>query len=212
MRISRRSWRTETTTLPDTVRPTAPAYFLRVRQAVRSDDLPLKTTGYATFYTNTTTYDLSGAPPSWSLIPAVRHAMTLHPHSTWLFSLSPHALITNPSLSLHTHLLAPARLESLMRKDQPVVPPDSVIRTFAHLTADKIDLVLTQDAEALCAGSFVVRRGEWARFFLDSWFDPLYRSYNFQKAEGHALVCILRPGDPPHTFICWLSVRRSEGC
>ncbi len=27
-----------------------------------------------------------------------------------------------------------------------------------------------------------------AKFFLDTWFDPLYRSYNFQKAEGHALV------------------------
>ena len=145
-------------------------------------------TGYTAFYTNTTAYALDGAGPSWSLIPAVRHAMTLYPHSTYFFSLSPHALIMNPSLALTTHLLAPARLERLMLKDIPVVPPDSVIRTFGHLRGDKIDLVLTQDTETLCAGSFVVRQGEWARFFLDSWFDPLYRSYNFQKAEGHALV------------------------
>lgn len=75
-----------------------------------------------------------------------------------------------------------------MLKDIPVVPPDSVIKTFSHLKGDKIDLVITQDGEGLCQGSFILRQGEWARFFLDTWFDPLYRSYNFQKAEGHALV------------------------
>ena len=100
----------------------------------------------------------------------------------------------NPSLSLESHILEKKRLESLMLKDKPVVPPDSVIKTFSHLKGDKIDIVLTQDGEGLCQGSFIVRRGEWARFFLDTWFDPLYRSYNFQKAEGHALVSGLSYG------------------
>lgn len=94
----------------------------------------------------------------------------------------------NPKLSLTSHVMAPQRLESLMLKDKPVVPPDSVIHTFSHLKGDKIDLVLTQDGEGLCQESFILRQGEWAQFFLDTWFDPLYRSYNFQKAEGHALV------------------------
>ena len=75
-----------------------------------------------------------------------------------------------------------------MLKDKPVVPPDSVIRTFGNLKADRIDLILTQDGEGLSPGSFVLKNGEWAKFFLDTWFDPLYRSYNFQKAEAHALV------------------------
>jgi len=96
----------------------------------------------------------------------------------------------NPKLSLTSHVVAPQRLESLMLKDKPVVPPDSVIHTFSHLTGDKIDLILTQDGEGLCQESFILRRGEWAKFFLDTWFDPLYRSYNFQKAEGHALVSL----------------------
>ena len=94
----------------------------------------------------------------------------------------------NPSLSLESHILDKRRLESIMLKDKPVVPPDSVIKTFSHLKSDKIDIVLTQDGEGLCQGSFILRRGDWAKFFLDTWFDPLYRSYNFQKAEGHALV------------------------
>jgi hypothetical protein len=37
----------------------------------------------------------------------------------------------------------------------------------------------------------VIRNTEWAEFYLDTWYDPLYRSYNFQKAEIHALVSLL---------------------
>lgn len=93
-----------------------------------------------------------------------------------------------PELPLNTHITSTKRLESLMLKDIPVVPPDSVIKTFSHLKGEKVDLILTQDGEGLCQGSFILRQGDWAKFFLDTWFDPLYRSYNFQKAEGHALV------------------------
>jgi hypothetical protein len=73
-----------------------------------------------------------------------------------------------------------------------IVPPDSVIKTFSHLKGDRIDFVLSQDNEGLAGGSMVIRAGEWAKFFLDSWFDPLYRSYNFQKAEAHALEHIVQ--------------------
>ncbi|MCJ1243932.1 hypothetical protein MMC30_001129 [Trapelia coarctata] len=148
--------------------------------------------GYKTFYPNSTAYIMGDAPKSWALIPALRHAMTLYPHTTWFFSLSPHSLIMNPKLSLTSHVVAPQRLDSLMLKDKPVVPPDSVIHTFSHLKGDKIDLILTQDGEGLCQESFILRRGEWAKYFLDTWFDPLYRSYNFQKAEGHALEHVVQ--------------------
>lgn len=76
--------------------------------------------------------------------------------------------------------------------DKPVVPPDSVIKTFSHLTGERVDFILTQDREGLAGGSLLIRTGEWAKFFLDAWFDPLYRSYNFQKAENHALEHIVQ--------------------
>jgi mannan polymerase II complex MNN11 subunit len=82
------------------------------------------------------------------------------------------------------------RLESLMIRDQSIVPPDSVIKTFPHLKGNQIDMVITQDKEGLAQGSFIIRKGDWSRFFLDTWFDPLYRSYNFQKADTHALVSL----------------------
>lgn len=121
-------------------------------------------------------------------MPALRHALTVYPHSLFFFALSPHALIMNPSINLRSHILDKKKLESLMLKDKPVVPPDSVIKTFGNLQGDRVDLIVTQDGEGLAQGSFILRRGDWAKFFLDTWFDPLYRSYNFQKAEGHALV------------------------
>lgn len=119
----------------------------------------------------------------------MRHAMTKYPKSTYFWFLDQNALIMNPAITIESHIMEPKRMESLMIRDRSVVPPDSVIKTFTHLHGDQIDFALTQDKDGLSQGSFIVRRGEWARFFLDTWFDPLYRSYNFQKADTHALVC-----------------------
>ncbi|KAK4634845.1 hypothetical protein CLAFUW4_01333 [Fulvia fulva] len=144
--------------------------------------------GYATFFPNTTDYDLmEKVPSSWSKVPALRHAMTMYPDTPWLWYLTSTALIMSTQSSLQTMLLEPRTLESQMITDRPIVPPDSVIKTFSHLKGERVDLIMTQDKEGLAGGSLLVRTGEWAKFFLDSWYDPLYRSYNFQKAEGHAL-------------------------
>jgi mannan polymerase II complex MNN11 subunit len=163
------------------------------------------TTGYATFFPNMSDYALDSAPKTWAMIPALRHATTKFPQTQWLFSISQHALIMNPALSISSHITNPSRLSTLMKRDHPVVPPDSVIHTFSHLLPRQIDLIISQDGESLSHGSFLLRNwggidargkregGDWAKFFLDTWYNPLYRSYNFQKAEGHALVYSLNP-------------------
>jgi mannan polymerase II complex MNN11 subunit len=82
-----------------------------------------------------------------------------------------------------------------MLKDIPVVPPDSVIHTFSHLSPSRTHLILTQDMDNLSPSSLVLRNtpftpstpDNWATYFLDAWFDPLFRAYAFQKAENHAL-------------------------
>jgi mannan polymerase II complex MNN11 subunit len=85
-------------------------------------------------------------------------------------------------------IMDPKRMEMLMIKDQPIIPPDSVIKTFSHIKAKEIEFALTQDKDGLAPSSFILKHGDWAKFFLDTWFDPLYRSYNFQRADRHALV------------------------
>jgi mannan polymerase II complex MNN11 subunit len=150
--------------------------------------------GYATFFANATDYErsLQGQPLSWAKVPAVRHAMTRHPLASYTWYLDSTSLIMNQGISLIDHILAKDKLESIMITNEPVVPPDSVIRTFDHLKGDRIDFVVSQDHEGLSQSSFIVKKGEWAKYFLDAWFDPLYRSYNFQKAEGHALEHIVQ--------------------
>ena len=148
---------------------------------------------YKTFYTNTSTYNdlISPAPSSWALVPALRHALKLHPEVNYIWSLTPHALITNPSCDLHTHILA--NLSSLMLHSIPVVPPDSVIHTFPHTTPQDAHLILSQDMENLAHTSFLLKNtvedptDNWAHYMLDAWFDPLYRAYSFHLADLHAL-------------------------
>ncbi|KAK0613768.1 galactosyl transferase GMA12/MNN10 family-domain-containing protein [Immersiella caudata] len=147
---------------------------------------------YETFFPKVGDYDIKGAPTSWTNVVAVRHALTKFPDCKFVWFLDQNAFIMNPDLTIEEHVMKPARLEGLMIKDYPVVPPDSIIKTFSHLKGQDVDFVVTQDKDGMSASSYVVRNGDWARFFLETWFDPLYRSYNFQRAETHALEHIVQ--------------------
>jgi len=150
------------------------------------------TIGYATFFPNTTQYPLVGSPKSWARVPAMRHALHLWPQTPYFFHIDDRTLIMNTDIKIEDHIMNKKKLESMMLVDIPIIPPDSVIKTFAGLKAEKIDLVICQDKDGLMPNAFILRRGEWANFFLDVWYDPLYRSYNFQKAERHALEHIVQ--------------------
>jgi mannan polymerase II complex MNN11 subunit len=118
----------------------------------------------------------------------MRHALSKYPDCHYVWYLDANSFIMNPKLKVEEHIMQSSKLDELMKKEFPVVPPDSIIKTFSHLKGQDVDFVVTQDKEGLSPGSLIVRNGDWAKFFLETWFDPLYRSYNFQKAEKHALV------------------------
>ncbi|KAF3765844.1 family 34 glycosyltransferase [Cryphonectria parasitica EP155] len=148
--------------------------------------------GYITFFPQVGDYDLKKSPSSWTKIVAMRHAMTKFPDASYLWYVDVDTFIMNPQISVDRDVMAPAKLEATMIVDHPVVPPDSIIHTFSHLGGGDVDLVLTQDKEGLVTSSFVLRNSEWSRYLLETWFDPIYRSYNFQKAETHALEHIVQ--------------------
>ncbi|KAL2143438.1 hypothetical protein VTI28DRAFT_10425 [Corynascus sepedonium] len=148
--------------------------------------------GYKTLFAKITEYDLAGSPFSWTAVVAMLDALSKFPDTHYVWFLDASGFIMNPNIKLEDDIMQPAKLEALMKKDFPVVPPDSIIKTFSHLKGQDVDLVLTQDQEGLSSGSLIVRNSEWARFFLETWFNPLYRSYSFQKAEAHALEHIVQ--------------------
>ncbi|EAQ84001.1 hypothetical protein CHGG_10405 [Chaetomium globosum CBS 148.51] len=143
--------------------------------------------GYKTLLARIGDYDLAGSPFSWTAIFAMRDALTKFPDCHYVWYLDASGLIMNPKLKIEEHVMRAAKLDELMKKDYPVVPPDSIIKTFSHLKGQDVDFVITQDKDGLSSASYIVRNGDWARFFLETWFSPLYRSYDFQKAETHAL-------------------------
>lgn len=148
--------------------------------------------GYATFFPSTADYDLGGYPESWSTVPALRHAMTLHPHTEWMWYLDSTALIANSTRDLHIQVLSPHVLESLMIRNASIIPPDSTVKTDPNLKVEQVGLIISQDAEGLGTGSMLIRTGDWAQYFLDMWFEPLYRTYNFKRLEIDALQHILQ--------------------
>ncbi|KAM3502984.1 hypothetical protein MY10362_004498 [Beauveria mimosiformis] len=148
--------------------------------------------GYKTIITEANQYDTAGAPTSWTKLMATRHALAKYPDCKFVWYLDQDAYIMNPTQSLEDLVLQPKQLESLMIRGQPVVPPDSIIKTYGHLRGEHIDVILSQDKSGLVHNSIFIRNGEWAKFFLETWLDPLYRTYNFQKAERHALEHIVQ--------------------
>src|SRR5690349_18826814 len=92
---------------------------LEWHRADEKDDI-----GYGLVIKTTTDYPGDGAKPGWARIPAIRHAMATYKHSEYFWYLDQDAIIMNPSLSLENHVLS--QLSSLMRRDVPIVPPNSV--------------------------------------------------------------------------------------
>jgi mannan polymerase II complex MNN11 subunit len=152
--------------------------------------------GYATFFPSTQRYrkymEGPDSPSSWARVPAMRHALANFTNTPYFFHVDYKTIIMNLTVSIEKHIMDKKALEENMLVDVPVIPPDSVIKTFVGIPGDKVDMVIAQDNDGLMPNAFVLRRSDWAKFLLDAWFDPMYQSYNFQKAERHALEHIIQ--------------------
>ncbi|KAF5596895.1 alpha-1 2-galactosyltransferase [Fusarium pseudocircinatum] len=148
--------------------------------------------GYEAMIVGVSDYDTGKSPRSWTKIIAMRHALSKYPDATYIWYLDQNAYIMELDKKLEEQVVNPAKLESLMIKDWSIVPPDSIIKTFSHLKGEDAGLVISQDEVGLVTNSYILKNGEWAKFFIETWMDPLYQSYNFQKAERHALEHIVQ--------------------
>jgi len=100
----------------------------------------------------------------------------------------------NPTIPLHNHFLSPASLLALPLRDVPVFPPETAIRTHSlkNQPVSHIGLVLTHGGGLLHTGTIILKRGDYAKFLLDSWNDPLVRSYGFPGEENQALEHLIQ--------------------
>lgn len=118
--------------------------------------------------------------------------MTMYPDCQYMWFLEQNAYITNKAVAMHTDIMSPAALEANMLREQPIAPPEGVIRTHAKLKGEAVELAVVQDFEGLATGSFVLKNGDYAEFLLDTMWNELYRQYRFQRAETHALSHVVQ--------------------
>ncbi|KAK6528348.1 hypothetical protein TWF281_009591 [Arthrobotrys megalospora] len=148
---------------------------------------------------------------SYNKLPLIRQAMSSYPYTKTFWYLSSDSLIINMDLDLESHILSKPRLGNLMLRDQPVIPPESIIKTFKRQNADDIQFIITQDGKSVKSDSFIIRRRKdemgWGKkkhkggkkgatmfgyYLLDLWFDPLYRFYHFKEGETSALEHLIQ--------------------
>ncbi|KAG5662169.1 hypothetical protein KAF25_004408 [Fusarium avenaceum] len=148
--------------------------------------------GYEAMVVATDDYNTGKSPRSWTKVFAMRHALSKYPDAKYVWFLDQNAYIMELDRTLEEQVLNPTKLEELMIKDWSIVPPDSIIKTFSHLKGQDANLIISQDEAGLVTNSYVLKNGDWAKFFVETWMDPLYQAYNFQKAERHALEHIVQ--------------------
>lgn len=179
--------------------------WLHQVEGVQGDGVLTFEPGYETFFAHIGDYDLHGAPMSWTRVVAMRHALTKFPDASYVWFLGQDSLIMDPKISIHRDIMGYKNMDKSMLRSQPVALPESIIKTSRQLAPDQVELALTQDKAGMSPESLILKNGEFAEFFLDTWYDPLFRSYNFKKAEVHALVSSPRlwavPDTAPHGHV-----------
>jgi mannan polymerase II complex MNN11 subunit len=153
--------------------------------------MALTGTGYETFVVKALDYDTGGFPQSWAKLMATRHALSKYPDCGYVWMLDQNALIVDPKKSLEELVLDGKTLGDMLLRGVAVVPK-SIIKTFSHVRGEDMGFIISQDREGLVTDSMIIKNGDWAKFFLEKWLNPLYRTYNFEKAERHALVSTQR--------------------
>ncbi|BFZ58180.1 putative alpha-1,6-mannosyltransferase mnn11 [Savitreella phatthalungensis] len=127
------------------------------------------------------------SPDSWGKVAALRAVLEEHPDAEWVWFLDSESLIMDHSINLRQTVLEDHRLDKLMQRNTPIVPPDSLIRTDKTMTPKDVSLVISHDHAGLTTHSFVLRNDDFSRYLLDLWNAPLYRSYNYDRQETAAL-------------------------
>ncbi|QPG72761.1 hypothetical protein FOA43_000062 [Brettanomyces nanus] len=123
----------------------------------------------------------------------IREAMSAFPQAKYFWFLDERSLIMRDDLTLESYLLNADSLGKAMLRDQPVILPESAIKTYRNTAPSDVSFIFTQDSYALNTDSIIVKNDMYGKSFLEYWGDNLYRGYsNFADNEVKALTHILQ--------------------
>lgn len=129
----------------------------------------------------------------WVRIYSMRAAMHAFPGLTWFWYLDEKGFIMDHAVDLKKYMLEPEVLEPIMLREQPVMLPLGVIKTYRNTRAANVNLIVTQLAEKIETHLFIVKNNPMGRAIVELWGDPLYLNYqNFPNGPDSALTHILQ--------------------
>ncbi|OBA20340.1 hypothetical protein METBIDRAFT_44326 [Metschnikowia bicuspidata var. bicuspidata NRRL YB-4993] len=129
----------------------------------------------------------------WIRLFCVRAAMFAFPDAEWFWYFDQDGLVTNMKVDLYSYLLTPDAWRGANLKEQPVIPPRGLIKTYKNLRPANVDLIFTQSETKIETNSFLVRNSEIGRATIETWRARHYLEYNnFPYGPDSAITHILQ--------------------
>ncbi|EMG46652.1 MNN11 Probable alpha-1 [Candida maltosa Xu316] len=129
----------------------------------------------------------------WVRIYSLKAAMFAFPHAKWFWYLDQDSLIMNMKTNIEDYMLKPSVLDSIMLKDQPLIPPNGLIKTYKKAKAESVRFILTQSDQKIETNSFLIKNDYIGKMVLDWWSDKLYVQYTgFPYSTDSSLTHILQ--------------------
>ncbi|CAI7588546.1 unnamed protein product [Penicillium manginii] len=146
--------------------------------------------GFDLMWANMTSYNLpNGEQIYWNKIPVLKEAFARYPDAEWVWWMDMDIIIMNMTLSIYDHVLSKEGLARNILLDRELTGAGggktgySTPATYQH---EDIKFVISLDSWGMNVGNFLMRRGEWSKWLLDLWIEPLYISQNWVFPENDA--------------------------
>lgn len=129
----------------------------------------------------------------WVKLMMMRLAIHLFPELRYFWYLDQDSLIMNQDIDIITYMLTPDLLDPIIIKEQPIIPPNGLIKTYKTTTSDDVSLILTQSENKIETSSFILINDIYGKSLLEFWSNPLFRQYsNFPLKDESAISHILQ--------------------
>ncbi|CAI5758959.1 unnamed protein product [Candida verbasci] len=129
----------------------------------------------------------------WIRLYCIRAAMFAFPKAKWIWFLDQDGFIMDLNKNLEQYLLNANTLDSIMLREQPLIPPHGLIKTYKNVKSEAIKLILTQSEQKLETNSFLIKNDQVGKSIIEIWSDSLYFNYgSFPYGPDSALTHILQ--------------------
>jgi mannan polymerase II complex MNN11 subunit len=129
----------------------------------------------------------------WIRLYCLRAAMFAFPETKWFWYLDEDGLIMDISTDLNKYMLDAEKLDPIMLREQAIIPPSGLIKTYKNSKAESAKLILTQSEEKVETSSFLVKNDVVGRAIIEIWGDSLFLNYpGFPNGPESSLTHILQ--------------------